>query len=358
MKLDFLAGEPQFMDHLAPVWHALAPESRGTFHVQPSTEMFEHARSLGLSASGAVPAGPDPVLVASWGDTKRVSALGRRYIARIEHGIGQTYAGDPESDLVTHPSYPGGDGAEAVGLFLVPNEHAGSRWRARYPGAQVEIIGCPKLDTPVSFSPEYPPIVAVSFHWDWYMLPETRSAFAQYRDAVVGLAHECEYQLVGHAHPKAAPLLSRWFDRNAITYVEDFAQVLSMASLFICDNSSAIYEFAATGRPVVVLNRRAEGGDPGFRREVNHGLRFWEASGVGINVDRPRDLSDAVLRALDDPEDVKAEREKALDIVYAVRRGAAKLAAGALEAWMARLPVASRSLSPRQERVAAFRAAQ
>jgi UDP-N-acetylglucosamine:LPS N-acetylglucosamine transferase len=99
--------------------------------------------------------------------------------------------------------------------------------------------------------------------------------------------------------------------------------------VYVCDNSSTIYEFAATGRPVVVLN------GPHYRRDVHHGLRFWDAADVGIQVDHPRDLPDAIEEALRDPEPRRRAREAALGIVYAHRTGAAQRAAAALTDWMA-----------------------
>ena len=83
----------------------------------------------------------------------------------------------------------------------------------------------------------------------------------------------------------------------------------------------------STGRPVIVLNR------PEYRREVEHGLRFWEAAGVGVNVDSPADLDAAIVRAVEDPPDVAAAREAALDIVYSPRSGGAAIAAAAIVDW-------------------------
>jgi hypothetical protein len=78
---------------------------------------------------------------------------------------------------------------------------------------------------------------------------------------------------------------------------------------------------------VVVLNR------PDYRRHVNHGLRFWDAADVGVQVDRPADLSDAVADALRDDPSRQAAREAALGLVYAYRQGAAKRAADAIMDW-------------------------
>ena len=60
--------------------------------------------------------------------------------------------------------------------------------------------------------------------------------------------------------------------------MRDFDEVMERSTLYICDNSSTLYEFASTGRPVVVLNA------PWFRRDIEHGLRFWEHADVGVSV--------------------------------------------------------------------------
>ena len=121
--------------------------------------------------------------------------------------------------------------------------------------------------------------------------------------------------------------------------------MLRQADLYVCDNSSSLFEFAATGRPVVVLNT------PEYRRDVHHGLRFWDAASVGVNCDRPRDLDDAIGQALADAPKQQAARERALDIVYSPRTGGAQLAADALVEWAARFSTAPARPSPRRDAV-------
>jgi UDP-N-acetylglucosamine:LPS N-acetylglucosamine transferase len=101
--------------------------------------------------------------------------------------------------------------------------------------------------------------------------------------------------VLGHGHPRIMERLLPIYDALDIEPVYDFEEVLERADCYVCDNSSTMFEFASTGRPVVVLN------PPWYRREVNHGLRFWEAAGVGVNCDRPQDLAGAVATALQDP---------------------------------------------------------
>lgn len=314
--MDFFASESQFLDHLIPIWR----EMGGEFTV--SRPLYDHAvrRGIPLPERGPLP-GDGPVLVASYGDIRKVRAAGRRRIAFIEHGIGQSYVGG------SHPSYSGGGDRADIGLFLVPNENAASQWRRTYPQARVEVIGCPKLDAIPEYKPQDPPIVAVSFHWNCELVPETMGTFAQFSSGLPALASG--FHVIGHGHPRAFSVdgLARRYYRMGIEPEYDFDQVLATAALYVCDNSSSLYEFAATGRPVVVLN------GSGYRRDVDHGLRFWEASKVGVNCDDPRQLVAAVTEALQDDPQRRADREAALDIVYAYRHGAAARAAAVLADW-------------------------
>lgn len=328
MNVDFLATERHFADHLAPIWKALP--NRGAFIVP--TQLAAYVRNtLGVPPADEFTRGDDPIVVASWGDTKRAMSDGRTLIIRAEHGIGQSYGGD-------FASYAGGKGAEQVGLFLCPNATSASRWSAAYPDASVEIIGSPKLDQLPAYQPS--DIVAVSCHWDCPIAPETRTCLWQYGEAIWDLSKR--RRLIGHAHPRMEGGAGRWFRNHGMEFVPNLADVMARAAVYVCDNSSSLYEFASTGRPVVVLNRAGSRGDPGYRKDVEHGLRFWEAANVGVQVDHPRELAAAVTLALEDRREQRTNREAALDIVYAYRTGAADRAAAAINAWVdARAAVAA-----------------
>jgi hypothetical protein len=131
-------------------------------------------------------------------------------------------------------------------------------------------------------------------------------------------------KVIGHAHPGDA-VLGPWYRANRIELVPSLEDVIRRADLYVCDNSSSIFEFASTGRPVLVLNA------PWYRPGRKLGLRFWDAAGVGIQVDRGlRARGSAIARALEDPPELRARREAdAQRVVYQPRRGGAKLAAGA-----------------------------
>jgi hypothetical protein len=315
--IDAFASYPWYVDHMRPIWMALPEESRGHFYV--SQRAAPAARGLPNVRIARVGGEPRPILVVSFGDLRSVRATGRSQIALGQHGAGQSYSND-------HPAYPGGRGQAEASLHLVPNATAAARTRATYPRARVEIVGCPKVDELPTKERNGAPVVAVSFHWDSKTIaPEMHSAFPFYERAVAALAKT--HIVLGHAHPREATRLGRWYRNARIEVVDSFSDVLRRADVYACDNSSSMFEFAATGRPVVVLNQ------PDYRRDVEHGLRFWAASGVGVNVNHPRYLAEAVDQAADDTPALRTARDAALRIVYQPLTGGAELAAAALVDW-------------------------
>lgn len=331
--IDLAARERHFADHLAPVWRALPVKARGRFLVVP--DLIPYTNRLGISAESLDDADPGhAVLVASWGDLNRVRQRGWQQRALMEHGIGQSFGGDPDS--ADFPNHPGG-GRRHASLFLSPNAHAAGRDQAAYPAARVEIVGCPKLDDLPKREPGPGPVVAFAFHWSG-KFAETSSGFGDFAHGVAALAST--YSVIGHAHPKDGGVVGAWCVEHGIPFVPDFADVCRQADLYVSEGVSTLYEFASTGRPVVVLN------PAGYRQDKNHGLRFESdgrryvgAANVGVQVDaygpgsRSARLAKAVARGLADGPEQRANREAALDIVYAYRTGAAKRAARVLVDW-------------------------
>jgi hypothetical protein len=335
--IDALAYEPQFLDHLAPVWRALPAEVRGSFRCDP--DLVERARLRGVDAEPLErprnsPAYPAPrfdgprCLVASYGDVKVGRRLGYGPFAFIEHGAGQSYTGDR-----TYPngSYAGGPDREDNTLVMVPNEQCAARWLAAYPEVRVEVVGCPRLDDlPRRSAPDWhpEPTVAVSFHWNASQSPESRSAWGDFHPALADLAKA--YRVIGHGHPKGdwPERMARYYRRLNIPFVREFDDVCRQADIYVCDNSSTIWEFASTGRPVVLMNARS------YRRNIHHGLRFWDEAGVGVNVDRPEDLVAAVAEGLSDAPVRQVAREASVSRVYQPRTNGAAYAATAILDWL------------------------
>lgn len=325
VPIDMYASERHFVDHLAAVRDALPRTWRGAFGTG-SQAAAARAGELGIQPVQGLPEEDRPVLVAAIGDHNTARKRGRSRVALMEHGAGQSYGGDPRAFAARHPSFAGGKGRDAD-LFLHPGPHPAARDRERYPDARIEVVGSPRLDMlPERIAPEpgEGPVIAVSFHWDSLACPETQTTFVAFRDGVKALADR--YQVLGHGHPRIIDRLTPWYERRGIEVVRSFDEVCARADLYVCDNSSTLYEFAATGRPVIVLS------PPLYRRRVHHGLRFWDAI-PGPECHQARSLVAAVADALPDPPAQRAAREAALDLVYAHRSGAAKRAAAVLRDW-------------------------
>lgn len=269
----------------------------------------------------------DAVLVASYGDLK----YSRRYFpkarrALLQHGSGQSYGGVKYSR--GHPSYSGGRDHDDVGLFLVPNEYSGRAWQDAYPPSRVEIVGSPKVQVlPPKATAGTLPVVAISFHWQCSVTEESKSAFPHFRVGLEALAKERRWEVIGHCHPRARRWLQPYFKRYGVEFVETFEEVCQRADVYVIDNSSTMFEFAATGRPVVLMN------PPWYRHEVDHGMRFWELASLGPNVQHPSELPAAVELALRDPKGLREERERIVDLVYPVKDSIGASVA-ALQEWL------------------------
>jgi glycosyltransferase involved in cell wall biosynthesis len=247
----------------------------------------------------------------------------------MEHGAGQSYG----ARGVMHGSYAGGRNRDAASLILHPGPHPAARDRAAYPKARVEVVGSPHLDTLPAREGEKGRVVAFTFHFNGPLCTETRNAYPHFFPAIAALVGR--YELLGHGHPnlwrhgREGRRLADRYRALGIEPVQDFAEVCRRADVLVFDNTSVGFAFAATGRPVVVMN------SPRYDRRANHGLRFWDAAGVGVNCDDPADLADCIEAALEDSPEQQAKREAALDLVYAYRSGASQRAADVLMDWAA-----------------------
>lgn len=301
--IDATARLEHYVDHLAPVWLALPPEARGEFFVPPVLE--HHARLRGLTPSlypdaGEVPwrsPGAAPILVAASQDVRRALPAGRP-IAYLGHGVGQSFI----SRGRRLKGYSGGPGFEAVDLFLAVNEPHAELWRQAYPSARVEVVGTPKLGGRPREGGPRGDLVVASFHWRCQIgIPEAGTAWDHYRQHLRKLARRYRFAL--HAHPRIRDKVRVEAAMIGCEFIESFDEVLARAAVYLNDASSTLFEFAAYGGPVVVLNA------PTFRRDVHHGLRFWTHADVGPNVNRPADLIPAVDLALAD-HPAQAERRR------------------------------------------------
>ena len=303
-------SRPHYWRHTQPVYDALPRELRGSMGRGNST----------MARQGG------PVLVGGHSDLQLVPP--DRPTILVEHGAGQTYLG------LDHGGYSGGQGRERVGLFLCPNETVAQRNRDRYPQASAVAVGCPALDPHAETKPpsDRRAVVAISFHFDPLVAhgpPEMFPAFAHYEThlgAIVADLTEMGCEVVGHGHPRWGAAARTW-RRLGVTYEPDWDRLLGRLSVLVVDNSSVGFEAAAVGRGVVWLN------SPTYRREVEHGLRFWSHVGVGWQADGPAEVVDAVRLALAGPP---PGADRVAHSVYGEVGGAAEAAAAAVVAWWER----------------------
>lgn len=248
----------------------------------------------------------DVVCVSSVGD---ITFAQRRWARGIylNHGIGQTYF---ERDRVYDP---GAGKPSWVKLFLAPNRRTAERLAAGS-SAEVVVVGQPKLDRWVGHEPQGK-VVALSWRWRQNLCPESGTVFDHYAASLADLRLELEadgIELIGHSHPRIWPEARRAYLWAGIEPVENFSDVLARATVYVCDNSSTMFEWAALDRPVVVLN------GPPYRRDVDHGGRFWEWADIGVQVDQPADLPTAIRTALQDPSSIRdARRQISAEVLVA-----------------------------------------
>lgn len=288
--IDLVASQPHYFSHLLPVWQSIPAGRRGVAYLAPTFRtVTPSARNLPER-----PAEGSTVLVASFDDLRFLGP--DRHPIMFEHGIGQSYSGARDSAFAA--GYAGGASRDTAVAFLHPNRQAADRDRAAYPNAHVEVVGYPRLPSLQAIPPAPPvevaprPVLAVTFHWHAPLCPETASGFGHWWPAVRALHDLGRFEVLGHAHPRLLPDVTHIYGRAGIEVVARFDEVLARAHVLAFDSTSAGFEFAQVRGPVVVLD------NPGYRRHVDHGLRFWDCADIGPRISDPADLGEAVDRAL------------------------------------------------------------
>lgn len=273
-----------------------------------------------------------PLVTAAWCDAIAGFKAGRRKVVLMEHGAGQSYSS-------RHRSYPGGQERTKLALVLAPNEQAAERHRRYFKvKPPVVVVGSPLVDELDVWGPRpcgYPPVVAVSWHFDCKVAREAGTAWSHNNEPLIGPAIVDELvrmrdlgviQLLGHAHPRIAEDIHPYYAEREIPIAYSFGDVCREADLYMVDNSSTLFEFASLDRPVIVVN------SPRYRPQSRHGLRFWDCADVGIHVNDPADVPRAVMVALEDPIEQAERRREVVEVVYPHRGEAAKRAVDAIEA--------------------------
>lgn len=302
-------GLPHFVNHIYPIYAALPDSIKGKFHARGRAAT--RAVELGLDPIRVPPRKSPLVVVASYEDHRAVAPSPT---VLVNHGIGQTYKADLK--VADHPSYSGGRDRDRVVLHLCPS----ARDAAQCKGLTA-VVGTPYLDrflpAPLFGSAPVRKLtvnnggtIAISFHADIHICPETRWVFPYYKDAIVKLVKSNQYNIIGHSHPRMIQFLEPFWRRLGVPFYPHWEDVLDEADLYICDNSSTMYEAAAIGIPVLALNA------PWYRRKVHHGLRFWDAIPGWSSWDPDHLAQDIDYVRLDGPR-LRHMRKQALDIAYA-----------------------------------------
>lgn len=286
MRVDAYASETHYAANVLPVLEALPAGIRGDFCDR------DHP-----------PFGVNPIIVASYNDLRSV---GDRPAIFMEHGTGQTYSDDIAS-------YAGARSRNNVALFLSPNQRVYDLNARTHPDIPNKVVGTPKLDP---WWDTRPPgdVVGLAWHWDSLVCPEARSALAYYAVAFRELAER--FRVIATAHPRISAVAEKIYADFGIPYTADPTELYRTASVLVCDNTSLGWEFIALDRPVVWCNA------PWYRREIHHGLRFWDRVDAGIDIDEPVELCWAIDRAFAH-DDKHSRRMEVADELYPYRDGTA-----------------------------------
>lgn len=313
-----------------PPLYAYATRLHYGRHLEP---IADAVRARGVEVvklkAGRTPPNDAHVLVASGTD---MAALTRRKLIYVEHGAGQSYDGDPEAK--GKRGYPGGDDADDVGLFLTPSEAVAAKWQERYPKARSVAVGCPALDSWHTDPPKPDtPRLVLTFHWPSRFCLEAGTAWPLYQryiaEQIIPLALREGWSVVGTEHPRWQKELLRSWQTMGVTTI-GYNKAMETGTLLIADNTSMLPEFASTGRPVLFLD------SPEWRRDVDHGGRFWKWPEGQVSCDSPFNLREAVLEAITDRTSVREARQRMVSDVYVATDGkAAERAADAVCEYLA-----------------------
>lgn len=321
MKVNTFATFAHYQDHMQPIVDAL--RARGV-EVQCFTGRHEVEWAERIHPALTVRHPCDYWMIAGSVDYKSVPGP----VIYVEHGAGQAYEADERT--VGHPSYSAGR-LDRVALYLAPNLYVYHRRRRTHPEARARLVGMPRMDRWHAHATGMHDgvqgnVVAFAWHWHTELVPETQSAFPEYQAELRHLALDLRRRgllPVMTAHPRIAKRVRYHCERSGFEWW-DSDDVLDRAAVLVADNTSLMYEFCTLDRPIVVINASA------YRRDVHHGLRFWEAI-PGEQVDAPASPVDAIERAFSDDDHWREVRATINAYVCPARDGrAAERAAAAI----------------------------
>ena len=307
--IDAYASQSHYLDHLLPIWHRLLPSERGTLYVpQALTPLL----TIPHKTVRLPPAARHPVMIAGAPDLPKV---GKRPVVFVEHGTGQTYQ-------IPHSSYAGGPDRGTVRLFLCPNERVAAANLEAYPNVPAPVVGSPRVEQLARMLPERRERPVVAWHWNCDLVPETRTAFPQYRKMLPELAG-----WIGHGHPRIWGTVETAYKHAKLEPVQWWMDVIKAGpSVVVADNTSVQWEAVALGIPVVFVNASW------YRRDVEHGLRFWEYSNCGPHVNHPGELAEVAKTVHDWADVYDVRRREVAGLLYGQSSGSAWRAAETIRA--------------------------
>jgi hypothetical protein len=268
------ATQPHYRDHLLPIYRALPEQLKGGVH-----EIDGHFMPYSSGCVGLVAGGLDASLL-------RHHCKG----IYVEHGAGQSYGGDTLAARQT-PGYSLADGhmwPHIVG-FIAPSQDVADLWTS----APSVAVGCPKMDDHILG--KLKPIeksVCFAWHWEGTFVDEARSAWLHYASGLKSAVRRWKkegYKVFGHAHPRWRGALDESMRVAGMTVLHTDVEVFAKASILFVDNSSLGPEFSSLGRPVVWMNA------PWYRRDVDHGKRFWNWTKLAHTIDGVDEIHPAWL---------------------------------------------------------------
>jgi len=238
------------------------------------------------------------------------------------------------------PVYADGYGQRyKLAMFPVPNQHTLNKCMPELTSKPHPIVGVPKLDRwagefkQAHVMPAKPTIAIAFHHGDKNSRPgETGSAWEHYTSILPELAKR--YKLILHAHPIMDFELLKFYNEKMaqVEFVPDFQEVMRRADIYINDCSSTLYEFCVTGKPVIILNA------PWFDKKSNWGIRFWEYTDIGLQVNEPEYLLSAIEDAVQHPDAFQKERWRTINDLFPFLGESANRAVGEITNFLQTLP--------------------
>ena len=305
MKFNFIASNRHYIDHMLPIWEVLPQQYMGFFYIHESLVNYikniKNVRMYNnitlkhdLKFFYNISSEKIYTITATYGDLE-LADIGKKNLILMEHGAGQMYNS-------CHPAWMRSNYNSNTVLLLATNEILAKRFKENN-NIPVEIVGCPKLDDMIKEDYMKTNKIAISFHYNCPILPETQTTFKYYKDIIPKVAKE--FKLLGHGHPVHWNFMEKYYKDNKIKAIKNFDQITKQADIYIVDNSSTLFEFAALGKPVIVLNC------PAYRKDIEHGMRFWEFADIGLQVEKPEELIPVIYKTIKrDPQ-----KERRIEIV-------------------------------------------